>query len=475
MKKLAILLSVVLVMALAVPAFAADITWTGSMKSWIEYLRKYDTTENGLEDTGTVTGKVELTLNSKVTVPGASVNLAGSVKFARTFPGGDVGQNVAGMTLKNTTVELKGALREGGQNLTISIGNYTNVEGKGVRGYSVTGMKLGQVDVALNWNSSDPNASNNPSTIVRLSKGGQPLTAKLTVKSVGDSIEHYGDATLKPNDKVDFKVDYKKNGKEYTLSSNVKATNNVSLYGEIKHNDDYKLQAAVGLAEMPFNPSVTAGYRKSGANTGYFATTDLAIDAIKARVSYDKIDAKTRLVAGSGAMYDLAIMDNNSRPVQPFAELFYASNQTTQQNDGKRQGYVLIMNQVGIADPDLQLAARLNLKDIVNLGVSANTTIEVRGNMKMDSIEAENPDVCMVGVVASTKLSAAGFNNISLSGAYTYNMVGKFDAYKIDASYTAPNQLVFAAGYSKYVKTSEYPQGGYNGNFTITATRTINF
>lgn len=463
MKKLAIVLSVVMVMALAAPAFAAELKFSGSMGNWIEYKKA-----NGLTNPGAWSGGTSLKLNSSIAVPGAWVEFKGEMETSRTFPNDWDNSSklnpTQGLGLGKANITITGPFRTGGQDLKMIIGDYQNTlrpNSPWVKGFSLSQIKLGDsVTATMNWVAAN-------TSIVRLDKSGDQLRGYLDVESTAGVITHKGSVTVVPNDKVDVTAAYWNNAKDYKFSSNVKATDMISLYGELESNENYNVRASTGtLTEFPFDPTVTAGYRKAGAATGYYVSSEMKINPINAFVSYDDIDEKTILVGGTGAIYGHGKAD---KAVDPFVEL--VSDDGGKINKSKATGVVGIYQK----DPNnktFQLAARYDLASLVNLNLDANTKVEARANI-INDLNTGSITKNMVGLVASTKVSAAGFDNVGLDAAFTTDLQANESYYKLGATYNAPNGIGFTAGYGNDSAPSGYR--GYDGQLFVKASKTINF
>jgi hypothetical protein len=458
MKKLAIFLSIVMILALAVPTFAATLTIDGELKPKIRYERVDQSTS------GTVTGGITLKLTSKIVAPaGVSMTISATTgDVTRTFPGSDINISVpTNFKIKNIAVTITGPYRTGGQNLTTVIGDYKNVNNANVRGYSITGLKLGDsLSGIINW---FPNTS-----IVKLDKAGKELSGYLQLESTAGDVSYKGSATVRPNDKVDVTGTFEESGVKYNFTTNIKATDNVKLYGKIDQASNYDVNATLGLADMIFKPTVKAGYEKVDAATGFYVQGDAVIDKLNTQARYNDRTKVTKLFAGTGDIYSWAAVSN--KVPDPFADIRagVATNSEAYKNVGKA-GYVLMYNQTATAK-DMQLSARLNLKDFIDFG--ANTTVTARANLKND-LKTGTMTENLIGLVVTTKVSVAGFNNITLDGSVSSNLKSEGNVYGITAKYTAPNQLAFTASYKN--KCVAAPWGGFDGKFWIEATRTIKF
>ena len=84
MKKLAIVLSVLMVIMLAVPAFAADLNLTVDMDTWVEYRKS--TVPTPLP--GVITGGSSIRMRSNISAPNAWIELGYDVTIGRNFTGG---------------------------------------------------------------------------------------------------------------------------------------------------------------------------------------------------------------------------------------------------------------------------------------------------------------------------------------------------------------------------------------------------
>lgn len=460
MKKLAIFLSVVMILALAVPAFAANLTIDGEMKNWI----KYERADQSMS--GTVSGGITLKLTSKIAAPsGTSFTLSTSAdggELKRVFPGGDGTLYIpTKFTVKAMSITIKGPYRTGGQDLTTIIGDYKNVNNGSVRGYSITGLKLGDsLSGIINW---FPNTS-----IVKLDKAGKELSGYLQLESTAGDVSYKGSATVRPNDKVDVTGTFEESGVKYNFSTTIKPVDKVTLYGKIDQASNYDVNATLALTDIVFKPTIKAGYEKVGTATGYYLQGDAVIDSLNVQARRNARTSVTKFFAGTGDIYSWAAVSN--KVPDPFADIRagVATNSEAYKNVGKA-GYVLMYNQT-TTTKDMQLSARLNLKDFIDFG--ANTTVTARANLKND-LKTGTMTENLIGLIVSTKVSFAGFNNITLDGSVSSNLTSDGNVYGITAKYTAPNQIAFTASYKN--KCTAAPWTGFDGKFWIEATRTIKF
>lgn len=458
MRKLAIALTVVMLLALATPAFAANLQITGSLTGWVQYKKA-----NGLQNPGDWQGGFDVVV--KNVLSGASVSISSELKGSRTFPGGWNNGTVPYLTVGDPTITIKGALRDGGQDLTLVIGKYNSgifETRNNSWGFNITGLSLGVVTTQINWVADNPDA-----IYLRFSKAGDPIKGQVDIRARGGVVDHKGEVTVVPTDKVDVKASYWNNGKDYKVSSNVKATDLVSLYGEVESNKNYKVQASAGkLTQFPFDPTLTVGYRKAGNDTGYFVSSEMVVNPITAFVSYDDIDDKLYLIGGTGAIYGHA---KTNKWVNPFDELY--TTDSGRRNRATATGAVAILEKAGTTKT-VQLAGRYDLASLINLGLQAGSKIEARAYYKAN-VDTGATEYNLVGLIASTKVSAAGFNNIDLTATFVTNLKDNKNDYKFVASYTAPNTLTFSAGYSS--ENAAYPEGGFSGDLFVKASKTLTF
>lgn len=463
MKKLAIVLSVLMVIMLAVPAFAADLNITVDMDTWVEYRKSID--PSALP--GVITGGSSIRMRSNISAPNAWIELGYDVTIGRNFTGGwgAGGFDPADLGLGKAHIKLVGPIRTGGNELTVTIGDYhNNLSGRDawVKGFSVTGIQFGNLSAKVNW-VADAAA---PSTIVRLDMPGDQLSAYLDIEHALGVASHKGGASLRPNDVMTINGDYWNNGTDYKVSTNIKASDLVSLYGELDNAQNYKVQAGIGtLTQFALQPSFTVGYRKAGADAGFYANSNVVLTpSIRGYAEYDTIGTNLAVVAGTGGMFDNARGD---KTVQPFAEL--TSGDGGWINKQKAQGVVAIYR-LNPTAATLQLATRYNVKELLNLGLSDAANVEIRADFINDLVLGAMTRN-LVGIVAGTTVSVAGFDNVGLSASYTSDLLAGTSGYKLDASYGAPNGLSFGAGFSS--ATAGF--NGHDGDLWIKASKSISF
>jgi len=220
MKKLSVLLSAVLALALAVPAFAAapELSFTGTAKFGLMYGENPNNPNNGYQLTGTtnlLTAKITLANVSGGDNPKVSVSfnvVAEPKKEGKSFGDGafNVGNANLGLGISNVVFTFEGPFLKGGRNLTTQVGNLSAYKSDYVAGESdgeahgtaaksakgdgiaISGFGVGPFDASIAYLFTAPDANGDRLTVTSLNGSLEVLDLGLTAAShyVGDTLVH---------------------------------------------------------------------------------------------------------------------------------------------------------------------------------------------------------------------------------------------------------------------------------------------
>jgi len=470
MKKYAILIALVLVVALAIPTSAA-VTFSGSIATSVEYKHK------DKSFTPTLTVKFA---PDNINAGGAVV--AFSSEWSATLPW-DKNAAVFGdiFTNKNfgykTWMSITGPYTTGGPNVTTRIGYLGSIADLKVdtwipdihasheNGISITGGKIAGAGLDLYY--IQPVAGKHYFAGV-LKKGA--FTNKFAyLKDTGTYRYRLDvkDYALTPELKARGYVDYNTFGgsavETWEAGANYKAAKDATFDGVYRYDGTYDVNGTFNLDTGQIKPTVVVGYKRINTTTeGVYASAFATLpEGIKAGVQYDDTNKTVNVVAGN--MYN---------SIKDYVDKIADKADNKQLMTGTGYGAVLTLVD-GASTKSLKAGITQDLTGLLNL--SSDLKLYARAGATLDLGNSANNSTWGQLYGQTDVTSIPGFSKITVNGRVHLEK-GKTATYGVGAAYKAPNDINFQVGYN-WKLGEAYTKNGYinSDELVIKASKTIKF
>lgn len=434
MKKLSMLVTVVMVLALAVPAFAGvDTAITGKVGADV----RYDQQDN-FHAVGKVETNIKMTAGSDSGDLKAVVSLGTTTAKTPAAPGNAFGSNPSpfitakdvSLSVKYAYVEATGALIKGGSDITTKlgslapsyndwVGDITNDNQTRIDGLELSGIDLGAASLTsfYGW-------LTNGDTLSVLSANGS-----LDVIDVNGVYVSEKGATAPSND--------------YAVSASASPADGVSLSATFAGNGANNASAYKVGGELTTMPNLTLG-----ANV--WSTAAAFAPMWANHTDDDPAEATTAFTADQKG-YELT-----AETTQSGVDLSTSYKSWTDAAGNNAKTKTVVSGATTVSETDLSAKVTMETAKDTKIEVTAKKSFgDINGSYKLTSQGGTNTHEIGADTTVNTPIA----DGVKLAG--TVELGGGTTDYGVDASWTAPNGINLGVGYANFDRTDDWA-GGYD-------------
>lgn len=489
MKKLTLFVVLALVLALAVPAGAAELKLAGSVIGKVEYDH----------DASSLTGSVRLDLNPSISgIPGVSISMKGfdvtwPLGFNHySYPSGNNWQDDGWLQFKTRRayVSIKGAYTTGGQELTTRIGYLgTGSSFKDVyqilgdsssfryHGVSVTGAKVLSSNITsyLIWKTQ--NEKLHYVGIINTPVGSGNLKTRIAYDVENKKPALFLDLTdydIAPQLTVggEFRSPFEEDSQTWEVNGVVAVSDSVDVAGLYDSDNNYELKGMYTFNTGSINPTVMAGYKRdkgaSHQEKGMIAGVDFELANAWLAADYSQLDDVLFLAIDTSGYKDIddileAALDND-----------YSSLAEDHEGFGKYGAAAVleVANLTGTRVSTLTIAGQYDLASALALQPNIELIATAAAQTALEDLSAVQPWGRIDATVKNVSLGA-GIQNVTLRGLVFFEN-GELE-WGAGARYVAPNEVQFDLTYGLENLLHADDEDLDDRGFVLSASRTITF
>lgn len=428
MRKIAVLMAALLIAGLAAPASAA-VSWGGKVNTSIGFHK------DNLDTPGTFNARQEVVLSPSISAQDISIALDWQTEV-NALSDNTVVHDANGLfRLKAATVTLKGALVDGGKELTTTIGDFKigNIDKKGVR---IEGMEFEGINSSayLLFNGQDAEYR------ADFKKSEGQVTGDATVSYVTGDVKYVANGKVALSDALTGRAGVNNVSNVNYVGANMKAQNGLELDGQYNTDETYAVKGSM-VIPYDYSPVVTVGYANKGAvGSGINVGAKAVVDGVNVAANWDEITHETVIKAGAGALYEKGNLYHKDRPF----------------------GY--IGKAVVGAEKTLSFDGRFDVTNALALAnASIAAVVDIDANSSDNGFEFART---AVGVEANTVTDVAMLKSVELGGKALVDLMAADPQYEAWAGYQMPNGINIDVAYGNTDKVA---------GFTAIASKVITF
>lgn len=428
MKKIAVLMAALLVAGLCVPASAA-VNWGGKLNTSIRFHK------DNLDTPGSFNARQEVVLSPSISGQDINIALDWQTEVNALSDNTVIHDDSGLFRLKSASVTLKGALVDGGKDLTTTIGDFKldNVDRKGIR---IEGIEFEGINssayLLFNGNNTEYRADFEK-------KEGQ-ITGDGTVSYIDGDVEYVANGKVALSDALVGRAGVNSRTNVNYVGANMKVQNGVELDGQYNSDKTYDVKGSMAIP-YDYNPVVTVGYANKGAlGTGINVGAKAVIEGVNVAADWDQITQETVVKAGAGALYDKEDLYHKDRPF----------------------GYV--GKAVVGTERAFSFDGRFDVTDMLALeNAHVAAVVDIDASSNDNGLDLSKT---VVGVEANTVTDIAMFKSVELGGKALVDLSGEGRSYEAWAGYQMPNGINIDVTYGNTNDVS---------GFTAIASKVITF
>jgi hypothetical protein len=429
MKKYTILMVALLIVGLTVPANAA-VTWSGKINTNVGFHK------DDFNTPGSFNARQEIVLSPHINEQNIDIALDWQTEVNALSNNTIVHDDTGLFRLKSARITLTGALVDGGQELTTTIGDFklNDVDRKGVK---VEGIEF----EGINSNAYLLFGGLHPEYRADFVKNEGQITGDATVSYINGDISYIVNGRVGLADGLTLRAGVNSISDIDYVGANMKVQDGVEIDGQYNTDTTYAVKGSMAIP-YEYNPVVTVGYANKGAlGAGLNVGAKAVVEGVNVAADWDQITHETVVKAGAGALYNMDNLYHADRPYGYIGKAVMGANKT------------------------LSFDGRFDVSDLMTLeNASIAAVVDVDANSTNNQgFELTNT---VVGVEANTVTDLAMFKNIQLGGKAYMDLSNQDQSYEAWAGYQMPNGINLDLSYGK--------SANMNG-FTAVASKVIEF